>query len=93
MLKGVNKLIIEVSNPESEFFERAIFFVKPEKGNILSRDVNEGVMNIMGRADSISAYTTKPKGRKKYALLKLAGAASMGAVIMGVVLRFLGFIG
>lgn len=29
MLKGVNRRIIEINNTESEFFERAIVFVKP----------------------------------------------------------------
>ncbi len=31
MLKGVNKRVIEINNPDGEYFERAILFVKPEK--------------------------------------------------------------
>lgn len=30
MLKGVNKQILEISNPDSPYFEKIIFFVKPE---------------------------------------------------------------
>ena len=30
LLKGVNRQAIEINQPESEYFERAIFFVKPE---------------------------------------------------------------
>lgn len=29
MIKGVNKKIIEVNNPDSLFFEKAILYVKP----------------------------------------------------------------
>lgn len=29
MVKGVNKQIIEVNNPESIYFERAVFYLKP----------------------------------------------------------------
>ena len=31
LLKGVNKRVIEINNPDGEYFERAILFVKPEK--------------------------------------------------------------
>ncbi len=29
MIKGVNRQIIEVNNPESIYFERAVFYLKP----------------------------------------------------------------
>lgn len=29
MVKGVNKQIIEVNNPDSVYFERAVFYLKP----------------------------------------------------------------
>ena len=91
MLKGVNKLIIEVSNPESEFFERAIFFVKPDKRDVLVNDMSESVREIMSEAGSIRARRQrKLPENKKYALLKAAGAMGAGAAIMGVVLRVAG---
>ena len=31
MLKGVNKQIVEINNPNNEYFEKAILFVKAEK--------------------------------------------------------------
>ena len=30
MLKGVNKRIIEINNPQSLYFEKAIFYLRPE---------------------------------------------------------------
>lgn len=33
MLKGVNKQVVEITNPESPYFEKVIFFVKPEYVN------------------------------------------------------------
>ncbi|MCL2078019.1 MAG: hypothetical protein FWH08_06420 [Oscillospiraceae bacterium] len=88
MLKGVNKLIIEVSNPESDFFERAIFFVKPEKSNIVTKEMNRNVQDIMGKACDIEPKKTKNK--KSRALLKFAGAAGAGAAVAGVLLKLLG---
>ena len=29
MIKGVNKKIIEINNPDSIYFERAVFYLKP----------------------------------------------------------------
>lgn len=29
MLKGVSKMIVEVNNPDSVYFERAIFYLRP----------------------------------------------------------------
>ena len=31
MIKGVNRRVIEINNPDGEYFEKAILFVKPEK--------------------------------------------------------------
>lgn len=33
MIKGVNKQILEVTNTESPYFEKIIFFVRPEAQN------------------------------------------------------------
>ena len=30
MIKGVNKQVLEVTNTENPYFERIVFFVKPE---------------------------------------------------------------
>lgn len=30
MVKAVNKLILEINNTENEYFEKAIFYVRPE---------------------------------------------------------------
>ncbi|MCL2638113.1 MAG: hypothetical protein FWD48_07030 [Oscillospiraceae bacterium] len=91
MLKGVNKLIIEVSNPESEVFERAIFFVKPEKSDMVTRDLNKNVQDIVGKAEaaSKSGKLRTKKGARKYALLKFAGAAGFGAAVAGIVMRLI----
>ena len=33
MIKGVNRRVIEINNPDGEYFEKAILFVKPEKSS------------------------------------------------------------
>lgn len=31
MVKAVNKLVLEINNTENEYFEKAIFYIRPEK--------------------------------------------------------------
>lgn len=40
MIKGVNKKIIEINNPDSLYFEKAVFYLRPNV-NILSEEISE----------------------------------------------------
>ncbi|MCL2086305.1 MAG: hypothetical protein FWH05_01765 [Oscillospiraceae bacterium] len=51
MLKGVNKLIVEVNNTNSEYFERAIFFVRPSKINTKTNDIDRDTDLILSEAE------------------------------------------
>lgn len=44
MVKGVNKQIIEVNNPDSIYFERAVFYLKPGV-RILPTELSEREIN------------------------------------------------
>ncbi len=55
MLKGTNRRIIEVNRTNSDYFEKAILFVKTDKvgypTNTLNNEANEFLRNI-DKADS-----------------------------------------
>jgi len=85
MVKGVNKLIVEVANPESELFERAIFFVKPEKKDTPPTELNKN-------ADKMLAEFGKQRLKKNEKLtgaLKIAGAAGLGAALTAILTKVL----
>ena len=42
MIKGVNRQVIEISETDCEYFERVMFFVKPEFVN-----VSEGTISVI----------------------------------------------
>lgn len=54
MLRGVNKNIIEVCDPENKYFEKAILFVRPAHKN-----KSEEVLNTAAHAYLTSANTTQ----------------------------------
>ena len=84
MIKGVNHRVVEVVDTQNEYFERIIFFVKPEYG-----DMGEG--KIREKAKLIAdAATEPPPSRIKHARLrrfvKLFSAASIGAIITAILM-------
>ena len=87
MIKGVNKQVVEISETGNEFFEKAIFFVRPEYSGL-----GEGRLKEKAQ-DAIDRTATPPKG--KYALTKgrikpalglLAAAAGGGTLTAAILL-------
>ena len=79
LLKGVNHQVVEVTKPSCEYFERVIFFVKPEFSS-----VSEGTLRE--RASEIASDAGVPppsRVRKSKVLLavRLLSAALVGAAV------------
>ncbi len=79
MLQGVNHQIIEVTKPECEYFERVIFFVKPEFSAVSQGTLKERAGKIAGSAGA--PPPTKMKMNRLLQIAKLLGAAIIGAAI------------
>lgn len=57
MIKGVNKQILEVTNTENPYFEKIIFFIKPEYKN-------EDRKKLQKEAEALATITQKPPKTK-----------------------------
>lgn len=80
MIKGVNKRIIEINNPESIYFERAVFYLKPnvrELPSAIAKSEAERYISRLGMEASVSRK--RPKTGKIFLLL-VALAAVAGIV-------------
>lgn len=53
MMKGVSKQILEITNTENPYFEKVIFFVKPEQSGTSGDKLKK-------EAQSIASSTLKP---------------------------------
>jgi hypothetical protein len=84
MLKGVNKLIVDVANPDSEFFERAIFFVKPQMKDTPTKELNKGADELLVKAGKQRKRSAIPAG------VVFAGAAGFGAAVAAVLIKLVG---
>lgn len=92
MLRGVNRKIIEVQDPESRYFERAILFVR--QGDWSSGEIErEAAAFLKGasaeaerRERSAGGTLLKERRPPKAALFK--GAAAVGAAVLLLLLLF-----
>jgi hypothetical protein len=88
MVKGVNKLIVEVANPNSEFFERAIFFVRPQMKDTLPQELSRDADALI----NIQAHKNANTSRRVMRILlafAFAGTAGAGAVVGAITLMLL----
>lgn len=61
MLKGVNKRIIEINNPQSLYFEKAIFYLRPEVRELPAEIAQREVEKYIERTGISQAERSKRK--------------------------------
>ena len=86
MIKGVNHQVVEVSETDCDYFERILFFVKPEYAYVSEGKIRERAGIIAGSTDK--APPTKLKKSRlteglKFSLVALAG------LLTGLVVSYL----
>lgn len=87
MVKAVNKLVLEINNTENEYFEKAIFYVRPEM-SCSSKLGNQAQLYLNGIS------LEKPGKFRKSKLPYIIGIAVgiSAALIISAVLLFAGII-
>lgn len=68
MLKGVNHKVIEVPQPDSLYFERAVFYLRPEADDLPIHAALHETEQFLGRRQNVRRW-----------LWFLLGAAAAGA--------------
>lgn len=87
MIKGVNRQVVEVNETQCEYFEKIMFFVKPEYASFSEGKIRERAGMI---ADSSSMPPpTKLKRNRYFEVIRLVFAALCGAAAAIVALKFL----
>lgn len=83
MIKGVSKQVLEVTNPENPYFEKIVFFVKPQYENKERNELEREARALVQKAKK------PPKTRRtKKEIARLALRCSLCA-LAGVALTFL----
>lgn len=91
MLKGVNRRIIEISNTENKYFERAIVFVKPQYNNsdeaTLKREADGYISSVCKNGDGFLRNEAAAKKRKKLFGILLAAVLAATAAAVWLIIR------
>ena len=69
MVKGVNKTIIEVNNTGSRYFEKIVFYVTPQYGNLSAKQLKKAATNFSFNFDATVPKKTLRKMHKRRKLL------------------------
>ena len=77
MIKGINRQVVEVKETGCDYFEKIMFFVKPEYASVSEGKIRERAGIIAGKAEK-QPPVTKLRHNKKAEILKIAGAILIG---------------
>lgn len=74
MIKGVNKRVVEITGTDSEFFEKAVLYVKADKSGFPAEKIDEEAREFLGRIVPVRRRRTLSLGAR---LAIAAGAAAV----------------
>lgn len=86
MIKGVNRQVLEIAQPECAYFERVLFFVKPEYSSVSENKLKD-------KADLLIKNSSAPPYEKRVGqastkikrFLQMLLAAGAGAAAAGII--------
>ena len=80
-MRGVNKLVVEINNPESEYFEKAILFLRADKIDAPQSEIGENADRLL------SAVVNGRKQNWSVAIvMALIGAVGIGMITVGILM-------
>ena len=83
MIKGVNRQVVEITQVENDYFERILFFVKPEYSTISEHQLKERAQQIGNNAGTPPA--SRVRNRRLLMALSLLGSAGIGAALTALI--------
>lgn len=91
LIKGVNRQVVEVTQTQCEYFEKVLFFIKPEFSAVSEGDLRERA-SIIAQSAGIPPASRIKKSKIK-AGLTLGAAACAGAAVSSGVFLIASFLG
>jgi hypothetical protein len=82
MVKGVSKTIIEVNNTGSKYFEKIVFYVTPQYGNLSAKQLKKAASTFSFNFDN--TVSQKPL-RKVINRRKIVILSSIGAMLFATI--------
>lgn len=87
MVKGINRQVLEIIEPGCDYFEKALFFVKPEYSNESDSKLRNQALK------SIKSTACVPKTRKQkikskiFFIAQMLSSAIAGSIITALIIK------
>ena len=81
LIKGVNKQVLEITETQNSFFEKAIFFVKPEYMGLSEGKLREHAKNELETTGKPPKRNIKNQPHKAKAAIITAATLAAGVII------------
>lgn len=85
MIKGVNHQVLEVNRPACEYFEKVLFFVKPEYTSAGNGKIIEMANNIV--VSTGSPPRSRRRKKRVYSAFSPIIWASIGAIVSAIIIK------
>ncbi len=79
MLRGVNKRVVEIKNPKSDYFERAILFLKDNE------DKTDGEIELLS-GEYIKYLSTERRRKRRFSPLTALIFGFIGMIFGGIII-------
>ena len=90
LIKGVNRQVVEITQTQCEYFERVLFFIKPEYSAVSEGDLKERA-TIIAQSAGMPPAARLRKSRVRLAL-SISAAACAGAAVSGSIFLLTSFL-
>lgn len=90
MIKGVNRQVVEITQTQCEYFEKVLFFIKPEYSAVSEGDLRERATIIAQSAGMPPAVRLRKN--KLRTALNMSVAACIGAAVSAAAFLLSSFI-
>lgn len=90
MVKGVNKTVIEVNDTGSKVFEKIVFYVSPQYGNLNAKVLSKAATEISLGLDSYpKKKTLRRRAQIRRRIIIMSAVSLILLSVIGVVCLFL----
>lgn len=85
MSKGVNHQVLEIHDTGNDYFEKALFFVKPQYSTLNEKRLVASASELIGSQQGVPNTRTAKRKDALLFLAKLTVAAGVGAAITALI--------
>lgn len=87
MVKGVNRQVLEIHETGCEYFEKALFFIRPEFSAESDGKLRGGALKSIRRSVSVPKTRREKMKSSLFVIAEMILSAGAGAVLTAVIIR------